>query len=464
VAPGDDSTIERMSDLEALMWALQSDQHLSSNFANISFLDRAPDIDLLRRRMLRASHTYPRLRRRIVAGAGPLNPAWVDDPDFDVGNHIREVTLPAGSTEADACALAAEIESRPFDPEHPLWEFTVVHGLPEDRAAMVQKLHHTITDGEGGIRMSLEFIDLERNAPDPGTVEPPPAADPPSRPSELADLLVRTAGGTMRQVQERIAEAVDQARHPTQLAATLAELPGESAAMARSIVRQFGVIGSHLSPLWDERSLERSLLVFDVSLDDVREAAHRLGGSVNDLFVAAAAGGAGEYHRDRGVDVDELRMSMPVSTRTGSDGGGNAFAPTRVTVPVWADPRRRFDEVHRRLSTTKSEPSMGLFAALAGAGRLVPRPVLVRLARQQVMTVDFTTSNLRAAPFDLFIAGALIEHNYPLGPVMGTAWNLTTMSYRGRMDLGLHVDTRAVQDPAALVAAIQRSFDELISL
>ena len=88
----------------------------------------------------------------------------------------------------------------------------------------------------------------------------------------------------------------------------------------------------------------------------------------------------------------------------------------------------------------------------------------MRLARQQVMTFDFATSNVRAAPFDLYIAGALMDGNYPLGPVAGTAWNLTTMSYRGLLDLGLHVDTAAVAEPAALARDIQDAFAELIAL
>lgn len=456
---------ERMSDLEALMWTLQSDPHLSSNFANISFLDRSPDVDELRHRMWRASRTHPRLRRRVVGGLGPLTPAWVDDPTFDIGHHIRHVTLPSGSTDGDACALAAEIEQRPFDHDRPLWEFTVIDGLPDARAAMVQKMHHTITDGVGGIRMSLEFIDLERHPPPRPPVEDPVTPpDDPSTARDLVSLLARSTSGAVRQVQAQVTNAATHVRHPTQLTSVLSEVPGESTAMARSMIRQFAVTGSHLSPLWTERSLQRSLVTFDVSLDEVKAAASKLGGSVNDLFVAAAAGGAGAHHRDQGVDVEELRLSMPVNTRTDDRSDGNSFAPTRVVVPTLADPRRRFDEIHERLATTKTERSMGLFASLAGLGKLVPRPLLVRLARQQVMTVDFATSNLRAAPFDLYIAGALIEGNYPIGPLMGTAWNLTTMSYRGQLNLGLHVDSSAVDDPVALADAIHGSFQELIEL
>jgi hypothetical protein len=95
--------------------------------------------------------------------------------------------------------------------------------------------------------------------------------------------------------------------------------------------------------------------------------------------------------------------------------------------------------------------------------KLLPRPLVVRLARQQVETVDFATSNVRAAPFDLYIAGALVTGNYPLGPIAGTAWNLTTMSYRGFLNLGLHVDAAAVAEPAELRDDIANAFDDLVA-
>jgi hypothetical protein len=135
-----------------------------------------------------------------------------------------------------------------------------------------------------------------------------------------------------------------------------------------------------------------------------------------------------------------------------------------VLVPLVADPRARFAATHERLAVTKTEKALGFTTSLAGLLQLLPHQLVVRLARQQVMTVDFATSNVRAAPFDLYIAGALMDGNYPLGPVAGTAWNLTTMSYRGLLDLGLHVDTAAVAEPAALARDIQDAFAELIAL
>lgn len=443
--------VETMSDLESLMWTLDADPHLSSTFANLTLFDRHLDLDRLRARLGAATRTVPRLRSRVEEVPGPLAPRWVPDPDFDIDRHLRRIRLPEGSTPQDLHALAAELVLQPLDRNRPLWEFVVIEGLDGDRSAMVQRLHHTITDGEGGIKMSLSFIDLERDPPPP---PPEPSGHPGSRedpPHRNIDALRRIFGS-----------AADLARDPAQLTSTLGGLPGESAAMARSLARQFGVFDGHRSPLWNERTLRRSFHVHKVPLADVSRVARALGGSINDVFVAAAAGGAGAYHREQGVEVDELRMSMPVSTRSTDGVGGNAFTPTRVLVPVMADPRERFAEVHRRLEVTKNEKAMGFMATVAGLGRLVPSPLLVRIARQQVMTVDFTTSNLRAAPFDLYIAGARLEANHPLGPLVGTAWNLTTMSYRGELNLGLHVDAGAVEAPDRLAEAIWSAFDELL--
>jgi hypothetical protein len=89
---------------------------------------------------------------------------------------------------------------------------------------------------------------------------------------------------------------------------------------------------------------------------------------------------------------------------------------------------------------------------------------VVGLARQQVETVDFATSNLRGANFDLYVAGAHVLANHPMGPTAGTAFNATVLGYKDSLDLGLNVDTAAVDDPARLGACIEEAFAELVKL
>jgi len=185
---------------------------------------------------------------------------------------------------------------------------------------------------------------------------------------------------------------------------------------------------------------------------------------VNDLFVTALAEGAGAYHEAKGQSVAELRLSMPVSRRQDNSAGGNAFSPTRVLVPAGPmDPRERFLEVHERLGVTKHERALNVVDGMAGVLNGLPTSVLTRVARQQVETVDFAASNVKAADFELYVAGALVLANHPMGPTAGTAFNATVMSYRNRFDIGINIDTAAVDDPELLRASIESAFAELLS-
>jgi hypothetical protein len=217
--------------------------------------------------------------------------------------------------------------------------------------------------------------------------------------------------------------------------------------------------------LWTHRSLRRRFEVLRIPLDDTKRAAKVLGGSVNDVFVAGAAAGAGKYHRAKGVDVDELRISMPVSTRSDRSMGGNAFTPARLSVPVGgATAVAEFNAIQERLTATKQERALQFADALAGVINVLPTSLLVRVARQQIETVDFATSNVRGAPFDLYIAGAKILANYPMGPTGGTAFNLTVLSSGGSLDMGINIDMAAIDDPGLLRQCLEEAYAELLSV
>ncbi len=451
----------RMTDVEALMWNLEKDPHLSASIANVTLLDGPPDADRLRSRLERAVTKVPRLRQRVVPALGRLAPPeWRDDPDFDLAYHLRWMALPAPGSMRQLLDLAATFVNTPFDRTRPLWEFVVIEGVEGDRAAMVQKLHHAIADGEGSIRMSEQFIDLDRDATEPI------APDRPVPETIEANLIATTVDTLTHQVRRGLGVArrtvqggVALARDPRKVA----EVAVDAVELGRSALRQVVVSDPARSPLWTERSLRRRIEVLQVPLDDAKTAAKALGGSLNDIFVAAAAGGAGAYHRTAGSPVEELRITMPVSTRRDGSAGGNAFTPTRVLLPVGIeDPAERFTAIQGRLDTTKRERAMGVVDGLAGVANLLPTSVAVRVARQQVETVDFATSNVRGAPFPLFIAGARILANYPVGPTGGTAWNLTLMSYDGSLDMGLNADLGALPDPERLRDAIADEFAALI--
>jgi WS/DGAT/MGAT family acyltransferase len=453
-----------MSDVEALMWTLEKDPHLSASIANITLLDRVPDVDRLRTRLEHAVSAVPRLRQRVVPAPAHLAPPeWRDDPELDLHHHVRSLALPAPGSMRQLLDLASDIANRPFDRTRPLWEFVVVEGLDGGRAAMIQKLHHAIADGEGSIRMSEQFIDLERDAT--LSIVPPRAVSSDASGGGAVGGAVDTLTHNLRRgvgvARRAVGASADVALHPLRVP----ELVGDAVELGRSAGRQLLVVDHARSPLWTARSLRRQVEILQVPFDEAKAAAKALGGSLNDLFVTAAAGGAGAVHRAAGLPVEELRISMPVSTRGDGSAGGNAFTPTRVLVPVdIEEPRDRFAAVQARLAPTKHERALSLTGAMAGAAGLLPTSLLVRLARQQVETVDFTISNVRGAPFPLYIAGARMLANHPIGPTGGTAWNLTLMSYDGHLDLGLHVDVGAVADPVGLRDAIAAEMAALLAV
>lgn len=469
-----------MSGFESLMWELERDPQLSSAFANLTLFDRAPDRARFRARMEHASRAVPRLRQRVVSRRAPWgHPEWVDDPDFDLDHHLRWVDLGGDADDRTLYDLAASLMRQPFDRERPLWEFVTIEGLHGGRAAMLQRLHHTITDGEGGIRLSVEFLDFER---DPAPQDPDrkrrsssrradaegaptqpsdsDAATPAHGPEDADGAAPEPAGHSL--IGRSAATLGDVAARVGDGAAALPSWGAELGALARSTVRQVSV-GSSRSPLWRERSLDRWLGTTVWSLADVRAAAHRLGGSVNDLFITGAAQAAGAVHDAAGMPVHELRVSMPVSTRHDRSAGGNAFSPTQTLVPTGPmTVQERFAQVHEALDRVKAERVVEALEGAANAAAMMPSVALVRTGQHLAGAVDFVCSNVRAAPVDLFIGGGFMEANYPLGPLAGTAFNLTTMSYRGWMFMGLVTDPAAVQDPDELLAQLEVAYSALL--
>jgi len=460
----------RMTEAEALMWTVEKDPALRSSFMQLTLLDQTPDFEQFRARMDRAVHVLPRLQQRVVPPPARFAPPeWADDPSFDLDFHVRRLAVPAPGTDRQLLDLAAVLYEDAFDRARPLWNLTIVEGLEGGRAALLAKMHHTITDGVGGVRLSMEFLDLSRDAP-----PPPPVVDDEDAgadrqhdaavPRGALDVTLDAATHNARRI---VGIAQRAARDAASLATNPAQLPqraGDVVETVRSLARQALITDKAHSPLWTERSLRRRFEILTVELDAVKRAAKDLGGTVNDLFVTALAGGASAYHEARGTTVEELRVSMPVSRRQDNSAGGNAFSPTRVLVPAGPmAPRERFQVVHDRLNVTKRERALAAVDSMAGLLNGLPTSLLTRVARQQVETVDFAASNVRAADFELYVAGALVLANHPMGPTAGTAFNATVMSYRNRFDIGLNVDTAAVDDPVLLRTSSEKGFAELLA-
>ena len=478
-----------MSDTEALMWTVEKDPWLSSAMGTIVVLDTAIDYEDLLARMSRAVAAIPRLRERVVSSlTGVAPPRWVADAEFQLTDHITEVSLAAPGTERQLFDLAADIMTRPFDRTRPLWTFTVVQGLAnsdrrrKDRSALVIKLHHSVADGIGAIRLAEFYMDFERETEVPDEVDlreliEQATEDKPS-PDSFREVVTSSFGHLARRqlglARRAAAEVALWGADPQRIGGAVEGVRD----VAKVLENQMGGMsgpGSSSdgadkggSPLWRERSRHRHIEGFSIDLNAALAAAKANGMKLNDVFVAGSIMAAMGYHAKRGVSVDQFNLSFVVSTRDDSGAGGNAFAPVMVSVP--GEPLDAAAALALAQSTMAEgkETAQGSASAstelLAGFATLLPTSVLTRTGRARSAHQDWATSNLRASPITLYIAGGEITEIYPLGPVAGTAFNLTAMSYVDKLTIGLTVDPVAIEAPGELRDHLIDAYAALLAL
>jgi WS/DGAT/MGAT family acyltransferase len=452
-----------MSDADALMWHIEKDPILRSTIVAVGILDRAPDWSRLHERFQRASVTIPRFRQRVLSPPMRLGPPrWAYEPDFDLDFHLKRFTVPAPGTRRALLDAIAPIAQSSFDRARPLWECTILEGLEHGHAAMVMKVHHSVTDGVGGVELLTQLVDLERDAPERFRDRPAPAAEVFPNGGLIRDSLSHTTRrwlGIGRRAPGTIVSAgVSSARDPIGSGLAVANT-------ARSIGKTLAPAAAPMSPIMTQRGMGRWLGSFDVALDDLKRAAKAAEGSINDAFVAGACSGLARYHARHGAPVDELRMTMPINIRTEDAAtAGNQFAPARFPVPLGIDDAiERMQAIRRLVLEWRGEPALGLTGTLAGVLNRLPTQATTAFFGGMLKCVDFVTSNVPGAPLPVFVAGAAVERFYAFGPPSGAAVNITLMSHVDQCCIGVVVDTAAVPDPEVLMAELQAGFAEVVA-
>jgi WS/DGAT/MGAT family acyltransferase len=455
----------RMSDSDALMWTIEKDPLLRSTITAVSLLDGPVDVEVLRDKTERATRLIPRLRQRVVGN--PLSlapPRWEIDPNFDLDYHLRTIHLGGEGTERQVLDLAQWVGMQGFDRARPLWESYVVEGMADGKAALVQKLHHAISDGVGSIQIALTLFDLEREPTDIGPVPEAPEVNVLSPLGRLVDgtaHVARDRAGSLNRLLGGVTNGLrgaltDPAAVARQLTDTLA-----------SVGRMVAPATEPLSPVMTDRSLSVRFSTITLPLDDLKRAAKAADGKVNDAFVAAVAGGLARYHDELGAPVDALRMTMPINVRSeGTEGVvGNQFVPARFPVPMTIeDPIERMAAVRALVAEQRGEPALALTQPLAGVLNRFPTSVTTGIFGSMLKGVDFVTSNVPGAPIPLYAAGAEIIRQYPFGPLSGAAANITLLSWLDQVCVGINVDPAAVHDPERFTACLQQGFDEVVAV
>jgi diacylglycerol O-acyltransferase len=450
----------RMGASDAFSWYMERDPVLRSSIVIVIWLDRAPDWDAFVGRIDRMSRLMPSLRQRVIDSPVPfIAPSWSYDPHFDLHWHVRRIGARKSRIRDVVLELARQSAMDAFDRARPLWELTLVEGGKNGQAALVGKLHHSLSDGVGGMRLLKVIADAQREPSDLGEMPPAPHG---GQRSQL-DLVTGAAGEITGQLT-RLAWRGAGAAVPA-LARSARDPVGAArgtVAMARSIYRTAAPSSSTMSLLMRERATTRHLATMEVPLDALKSAAKATGGTVNDAYLAAVTGGLRRYHVRHGTPVKSLRAVVPINLRNGTDTSwGNKITLQRVTLPAGeADPGARMRDVHRITQVARKEPSLPITGAIASVLNMLP----VGYVGGVLKHVDFLASNVTGPAFPGYIANSRITGLQAFGPTIGASLNTTLISYSGTCHIGVNIDTGAVPDPDVLLACLQESLDEITAL
>lgn len=449
----------RMSDFDRIMWVIEKNPLLRSTITAITLLDRTPDRARVVQRVDRATRNIPRLRQRVVWNPYSIAPPrWEFDPNFDLSYHVRFASAGGHNTFDDVIAFVEPMVMQSFDRDRPLWEFVVIENMAEGQAALITKLHHTITDGIGAVRLMLELVDLEPDPSHETDMPPEPEIVVLNQGQRFRSALRHEAQRQKELVQQGFG-VVDRLREdPSATTRDAAAVVGSISRAARSGIKP-------LSPVMVGRSTSSSLHTFDVEVRSLKTAARTAHAKLNDALVVAVANGLNRYHNAMGAPVERLRMGMAINNRFAerADRSGNEFVPARFEVPIAIDdPIEHMRTIRDLIRTQRAEPMLSLMEPLASLVSRLPRFVVTSLFTAALSGQDFNVSNVPGADIEVYFAGSTIVAQYPIGPLGGAAVNVTLLSYLDTAYIGVNLDRAAISEIDLFVDCIQQGLQAVV--
>ena len=456
--------MDRLNPLDALFVdAEDADPHTSMAIASIAvFEGPAPSHQEFLAYLAGRLPQVPRYRQKLRAVPFRLGrPVWVDDPDFDLDYHVRRTALPAPGGDEELAALMARVMSQRLDRDHPLWEYWVAEGLAEDRWALISKVHHCMVDGVSGTDLYRVIFDFSPE-PSPAAADSRAVSAEPS-PVQLAALaaldVIALPAREALALTDAMADPAGAARQVTDTARALAKLtPAMRPATGSSLS---GHIGRQRRYTWAR-----------ASLDDVKAIKRKLGGTVNDVALAAISGGFRTLLLARGEEPGPhmVRSLVPVSVRAPGeeDVYNNQVSAVLADLPVHiADPVERLAAVQAELLALKTSREAEAGEALTAVGRYTPFPVAswwVRLGfalpQRDIVTV---TTNVPGPQQPLYGMGRRIAEIIPYVPIATTLrTGVSIFSYCGKMTFGITGDFATSPDLDVLAHGIEDGISELL--
>jgi WS/DGAT/MGAT family acyltransferase len=447
----------RLNPTDATLWDIERNPNLRTTIVAVMMLDQPVEHQRLLDVLEGASRLIPRLRQRVVGLPGGIGtPYWDLVTDLDIRDHVSFVEVDGPVTEADVAAVAEPLASSPLDRSRPLWECTYIGG-PSGRSALVLKVHHSLTDGVGGMGLLDVMLDRTRDAV-PRDLDRLPLPRRGRRSSSLADDLEAATQKMVMLPFEMSSAAVTAAGRPLQAVS-------DAWGGARSAARLLAPSSSPRSTLFAGRSMHRHIGTSEIDLARVHDAAARHGCTINHAFFAGTVAGVAEYHRALGAPVDDLRVTMPVSIRrSDSDAAGNQWAPVRFVVPTDIDdPVESMLAMRRRVTSSRREPALGFSQSLAGLVQVLPSVMSSAVVGGMVRGVDMTLTNVPGLTEPHYLGGAEVVRIFAFAPTAGAALNVGLVSHLDTLCIGTLSDAAAVDDPDLLQELIAAGMEELVA-
>lgn len=456
---------DRLSPLDATFLELEevdeaAHMHIGAVMIFESRPGTPPSLRRVRRHLEARLGALPRYRCRLSQPhTGGLRwPCWERDPDFRIEEHVRHAALPAPGADAELFEWAADYWSQRLDRRRPLWDAVLLEGLEGGRWAIATKTHHALVDGVGAIDVGHFVLDASRRPR--GRLAPPSETKGPDVSSSFASWLPM---GVVSGIWSGLAATRDPAR--------MRDAVLQSKATIDVLVRDELVPAPH-SSLNVPIGTHRRYRTVRADLEQVKQVKRALGGTVNDVVLAAAAGGLRRLLVGRGdrLPSQGLRAMVPVNVRTAAERLrlGNKISSLFVHLPV-AEPeaRRRYAATLGEAETLKAGDQATGGAGLVALASLAP-PVLHSLIARSLFAsrlFNLTITNVPGPQRPLYAFGARLEEVLPLVPLAADhAVSIAVVSYDGQLVFGLAGDERAAPDLDLLAEGIEASLAELSAL
>jgi diacylglycerol O-acyltransferase len=373
-------------------------------------------------------------------------PTWEHDPEFDVRNHVRQVTLRRG-TDADMKAAAARILSVTMDRRHPLWDVTLLHGLKGNRTGIVVRAHHCLADGIAGVALMNVLMDAEPVVHAPAKRTPRFRIPPPRDAGTLlVDGLMNSYTSLVQQILAMQAEVLDLAQK------TIAGAPQWSLSDVNRLLPEVSSPTRRL-PFNTVCHGPQKFAWGEIPMAQIKAVREVTGTTVNDVVITVITLALRRYAELLGAKGKGrlLKIAVPVNMRGNGnpDDLGNRISFLPVSVPLDVrNPRRLLAAVHRRMQFLKNAHAAE-FVSLAGTllGTILPalQALAGPLASQLPISLCNTIcTNVPGPQAPLYLLGHKMLCSYPYVPIGGEmGLNCAMMSYNGTAYFGFTGDTQA---------------------